>query len=112
MAQARRHGADPRLPIDAVASRAHPVSLRAVLLALHLRGGGTPWCHERLLARHQTHPALPPAAPRRLRSGALRTTRGTTRHSGDCADAHRGSPAERPVSAEADVTTERGKDGT
>src|SRR6266850_132790 len=41
LAAARRHGAHSRLPVDAGASGVHAVSLRAVVLALHLRSGGT-----------------------------------------------------------------------
>src|SRR3989475_7136927 len=72
MAAAYRHGADSRLPGDAGAPGVHAVSLRAVVLALHLRSGGALWRGERRLARYQTHPALPPAAPGRLRPGAVR----------------------------------------
>src|SRR2546422_2970356 len=72
MAAAYRHGADSRLPGDAGAPGVHAVPLRAVVLALHLRSGGALRRGERRLARHQTHPALPPAAPGRLRPSAVR----------------------------------------
>src|SRR2546422_4397804 len=77
MAAAYRHGADSRLPGDAGAPGVHAVSLRAVVLALHLRSGGALRRGARRLARHQTHPALPPAAPGRLRPGAVRDRKST-----------------------------------
>src|SRR2546422_834427 len=99
LAASRGDGTDPRLPDDAVASGVHAVSFHAQLLAVHARGGRAPRCTQRELARREAHPALPPVAPGRLRPGALGPNRGTTRHPGNRADAHRGGAPEHSISA-------------
>src|ERR1044071_2347425 len=70
LAPARRDGRDTWIPDDRLASGV-PVSLHAVVLALHAGGGRAVRRAEGELARHQAHPPLPPAAPRRVRPRAL-----------------------------------------
>src|SRR5207244_5384119 len=71
LAATRGAGVDSPLPADVVAPGVHPVPLRPPLLALHVRGGGAFWRGAGRMARRAAHPAVPPAAPRRLRSGAI-----------------------------------------
>src|SRR2546422_11598955 len=83
MAESSHLGHDPRVPVDAVASDVHAVSLRSLLLTLHLRSSRALRCAAGELDGIETNPALPPVTAGWIRPGPLGRSRGSaTRHSG------------------------------
>ena len=112
LAAAGGDGADSWVPVDAVASDVHAVSLHPVLLALHVRSGGALRRAAGELARREAHPAVPPVSSGWLRPGPLGRIRGSaTRHRGHLPDARRGHRAEHHLQAEAGGSAPGAADG-